>query len=224
MRTKFKKVVFAFIVFSIAALAANSSAAIITIGIEATVNYLNDNDNLLEGKVQIGSIITGAYTYDTDTPDTNPASFIGTYSHNGSQYGVTLTIGGFLFSTDTNNTNFRMTMVNDSLDIPGDGYSFISYNNLLLLNGVSIDSISWQLDDNTGTALSGVDLLTAAPVLSNWQFNNNLHISGGIGGIPPCYDKTFNMGAEVTSAFLIPEPASLLVLGAGLLIVMKRKK
>jgi hypothetical protein len=205
-------------------LAANSSAAIITIGIEATVNYLNDNDNLLEGKVAIGSIITGTYTYDTDTPDTNPASDIGNYLHYSPPCGILLVVGGFNFMSDPSNTNFGVGITDNYQGLMQDNYGLGSHNNLPLSNEVLVDYISWSLSDYSGTALSSTALSTTAPILSDWDYDYNiLTMAGGIGGISPCYDKTFYIEAEVISAVLIPEPISLLLFGLGTIAIIRNR-
>ncbi len=193
-----------------------SNGQLITIGIEAVVNNVTNGYNL-EGKVTVGSTITGSYTYDTDTLDTNPTSFIGGYSYNSSSCGITLNIDELVFYTNIYNVDFRMTIVNDSPDIPGDGYSWCSYNNNDLDNGAKVDSIYWQLIDNTGTALSSTALPTTAPVLSDWAYND-LSISG-----PGYGSDYFFIGATVTSAVLIPEPATLLLFSIGTLLLRKSR-
>ena len=206
MEKKWKLLRFVFAVLLLF-LPAVSYGQLITIAITANVTSVSDSYNLLQGNVTVNSTITGTYTYDTSTPDTSSTSFIGKYSHYGSQCGTTLNAGGLFFSTNSNNTNFCITILNDSLDIPGDGYSWRSYNNSDLANSVKVDSIYWQLVDNTGVALSTPELLTTAPILSNWQYSNNLSITGGI-GTAPCYDKPFSISANVVSAVLVPEPRS----------------
>jgi len=221
MRTKFKKIIFAFLIFCIAALAANSSAAIITIGIEATINSVDDYYNLLEGKVHVGSTITGTYTYDTSTIDTNPISTLGDYLHSAPPCGVVLNLEDLVFSTDFEDVGFFVGIANNHQG--NDGYWINSFNNINLYNNVEVDSILWQLDDLSGIALSSTTLPMTAPILSDWDYNT-LGIGGGIGGTAPCYDKTFGIYAEVTSAFLIPEPISLFIFGFGLLTIRFRKK
>jgi len=224
MRTKFKKVIFSSLIFCIAVLAVNSSAAIITIGIEAVVTGVTDNDNLLEGKVAIDSIITGTYTYDTSTLDTNPASDVGNYYHYTFPCGINWTVGGFVFKTDPDNTEFLVHITDNYQEYVPDYYGINSFNNVPLSNGVKVESIYWELGDFNGTALSSTVLPITAPVLTDWTSNwNNLSITGGIGGTPPCYEKTFGVTAEVISAVLVPEPMSLLLFGFGLLAVRLRR-
>ena len=92
-------------------------------------------------------------------------------------------------------------------DLPwGDSYFFISFSNLALLNGTPVDYISWQLDDPTCNALSSDSLPTTAPVLDDWQSMFGLRISA---------DRMWGIDGTVTSAGLIPEPATLLLLCFG---------
>lgn len=197
-------------------------ADLITIRIEATVNYVSDYCNLLEGKVSVGSIITGTYTYDTSTPDTNPSSQVSEYWYYSSPCGINWNVGGIIFNTDPTNTKFVVGIANDYIDHPGDGYWISSSNNSSLDNGVQVDSIAWQLDNYSGTALSSTALPITAPILSDWD-NNIIRINGGVGGIPSCYEKTFNINAQVFSAVLIPEPMSILFFSFALLALRKNK-
>ena len=56
------------------------NAELITIVIEGTVTSLIDDgsgDGWLDGKINIDDPVTGTYTYDTLTADTNPLSQVG---------------------------------------------------------------------------------------------------------------------------------------------------
>ncbi|MCJ7777770.1 MAG: PEP-CTERM sorting domain-containing protein [Sedimentisphaerales bacterium] len=195
-----------------------AQAVPITIEITGEVTNFSDGTGLLN-TIHVGSIFSGSYTYDTSTPDTNPALDLGDYFHYNTPCGIDLTVGGFVFKTDPNNIKLLVEVSNNYSY--QDNYLVRSYNNLFLYNGVDVDHISWQLDDYSGTALSSTALPTTAPVLSDWDYNN-LIISGGIGGTPPCYEKTFAISAEVTSVVLIPEPMSLFLFGLGGLLIRKR--
>jgi hypothetical protein len=218
-----KRLAIIFAILVCAFLPAVSNGQLITISIEAVVTGVTDNDNLLEGKVTIGGTITGTYTYDTSTLDTNPLSGTGNYWYYVPPCGITLTIEDFVFGTNFGNVEFVIGITDTVQGVPGDAYWLHNYNNLQLSNNVEVDAISWQLNDYGGIALTSTALPTTAPVLSDWGYNT-LSISGGIGGIPPCYEKTFGIGANVVSAVLVPEPISLYLFGFGLLTIRFCKK
>jgi hypothetical protein len=72
----------------------------------------------------------------------------------------------------------------------------ISYNNLFAVSAMGefvTNTIDWQLDDSTQTALSSTALPRTAPVLSNWQSIFGLSISS-------MGDDSFLIRANVTSA------------------------
>ena len=184
-------------------------ATLIAIEIEAVVVDVRDQAGYLEGKIKPGDIITGWYTYDTSTPDSNPLSQVGDYEHRIPTCGIFLSAGRFNFETGPTDIDFLLEIVNDS--ISGglhDAYGLISYNNLPLSNGTLVDEISWWLGDLSATALSSISLPTTPPSLPDWE-TNVLHLYG--------FKDTFHIFAEVTSA--IPEPATILLFGVGALIL-----
>jgi hypothetical protein len=188
-------------------------AELITIYLTAEVTALDDRDNLLESKVSIGDIITGSYSYGSDTLDTNPLDEAGEYWHYSPPYGISLNVGGFVFQTDPQNVDFLVAVVNDHLN-EYDLYLLQSYINLPLTNGVHVGYISWQLDDYSATALSSVALPTTPPVLGDWEFNNLNIVLGQYASVV--------MHARVTNA--VPEPATVLLLALGSLIIARRRR
>ena len=175
-------------------------AALITIQIEAVVDSVQDEGDYLDGKIGVGDIITGWYTYDSSATHLPGER----YKFESAPYGVFLSGGGFDFQTDPSSVYFEMGIGNDLSW--GDPYYFISFSNLSLLNGTPVDYISWQLDDPTGNAVATDALPTAAPVLDDWQTVFGLRISA---------DRMWGIGGTVTSAQLIPEPATLFFLCLG---------
>jgi hypothetical protein len=185
-----------------------AKATLITIQIEAVVDSVDDSGNYLEGQINPGDIITGFYTYESTTPDSNPLATIGRYEHHVPPHGIFLSVEGFDFETDPANVDFLIEITNDYP--PNDDYFLLSHSNLPLSNGVLVDSISWWLYDPTGSALSTDALPVTAPLLNDWQ-GNHLRLEG---------DRTFLIDAHVTSA--IPEPTTFLLLGLGGLLLRKR--
>jgi hypothetical protein len=201
-----------FVLAVLLCLPATSYGQLITIGITANVTNVSDSYNLLESKVSVGDTITGTYTYDT-TP--SPGYFF--YSP---PSGIILTLGDFMFATDTGNVKCLLGVIDNHQGQLHDYYYIESYNNLSLGDGVEVDDILWQIEDYSGAAISNATLPTNAPVLSDWDYNV-LSITGGNG--IPC-DKTFSIVATVISAELVPEPMSILLFGFGLLALRKLKK
>jgi hypothetical protein len=184
-----------------------TEATLITTEIEAVVDSVSDEGNYLEGKIKVGDIITGFYTYDSSVTRLPGER----YEFDSPPSGVFLSVGGFDFETDPTSVDFEMGIGNDLSW--GDTYFFISFNNLRLSNGTLVDGISWSLEDPTGTALSSDTLPTSAPILDQWG-DNRLRLHGERG--------RYIVDAEVSSA--IPEPATVILLGMGGFLLSRRSR
>ena len=179
----------------------------ISIAITGTVRLVDDRDNILSGAIRPGDAITGVYTYDSTTTDSNPIAEVGDYWHTTSPYGISLTVNGLSFGTDPTNVSFLVEIVNDYAPgiLPTDNYLLRSYNNLFAVSApggpfgeAPMNLIGWQLDDPTASALSSPALPTTPPVLTDWQSIFGLDISsmGGMG-------EMFLVRSDVTSAVLV---------------------
>src|SRR5690242_14308746 len=161
--TEFKS--YSSLVFMLAVLALPGSARTspISVAITGTVRIVDDSNNILGGSVVSGDTVTGVYTYDSATPDSNSIPEAGDYWHTSAPFGISLTVNGLTFRTDPDNVSFLVEIVNDYAPgtPPTDNYVLHSYNNIFavsapagMFGGTSMDLISWQLDDPTATALS----------------------------------------------------------------------
>ena len=200
------------LVFVVLALsAATTNATIVTIGITGEITYVGrgewPNENF-----KVGDIITGSYTYDTDTPDQNPSPTIGHYQYSTVPYGIILQTDNFVFKPDPDHVDFLITILNDNSG--RDCYCLLNYGTILLPDNIHIGTIGWQLDDYSGTALDTDALPTTLPSLENWQGELMIESSYKGGAI---------LGARVSTVYLIPEPATLLFLTLGGAILMKHK-
>jgi N-acetylneuraminic acid mutarotase len=182
-----------------------AQAAPITIQFSAEVAVVDDFSDLLGGAISVGNTITGEYTYESTTMDSNPLSAVGDYWHTTAPYGISVNAGGFVFSTDPANVGFLVEIVNDDLS-PGfatDQYLLRSYNNLPLSNGIPVGHIAWQLDDPTATALTSDALPTSLPVLTDWQSLFGLTLEGGTSQFP---GASYFIRAHVTNVAVRPAP------------------
>jgi hypothetical protein len=132
-----------------------------------------------------GAEVRGQYTFNAQTPDTNPMDVVGDYWHNAAPYGVKVRIANFMFKSDPAAPQFLMEMVNDYYGL--DNYVFHSYTNVAS-NGVHPQVISMQLDDPTMANLSSAALITTAPVASAWT-----------GSIPQLSIAGFGFGYVITA-------------------------
>jgi hypothetical protein len=192
-------------------LPAVSNGDLITIGLTAEVTGVSDIYGHLEDKIHVGDTVTGTYTYDSATLDSEPDPAVGRYEYSTPPAGICLTVGGLEFKTDPCSVGFELYVADNYLG--EDRYGVSSYSNLPLPNGTPVQSIAWYLEDSTGTALSSDALPLTEPNLADWDYNWGLHITT---------DRDFGIGATITSAVLIPEPATLLLLAFGVTLFKRR--
>lgn len=151
----------------------------VTISFEAQVSFVRDFGRILNGAVSPGTVITGAYTYDGSTPDSNPATDVGDYAFSKAPYGVTVNASNILFQTDPDNVKFALELVNNLGGSTQDNYLFRSSSNISSLPGLAVRQINWQLDDPTGIALFSDALPIIPPALASWQSVSGLRIESG---------------------------------------------
>ncbi len=196
-------------ILAVILLAGFVNAEIVQINIEAEVTSVDDSGNYLEGNINVGDTITGYYIYDTETPDSNPSESVGDYYSGG----IYLSCNGLDFRTDQNNSNFKVTILNDHTGV--DAYGIKSDNNLSSINGVILNRIYWGLQDIDCLYFDSTNLIDYAPDLSaGWEFND-LDITS---------DRNFSIRGEVTSATKVPEPSTILLFGLSSLFLKRKNK
>ncbi len=190
-----------------------ANAEIVTIALEAVITMVDDSGNLLEGAINVDDVITGIYTYNTDTVGiytSDATSDWGAYYHTETPYGLSLTFdNGMACGTDPGNIDFEIKIIDGHEGIMTDNYYLHSFNNLPLDNSIAVDHITWHLsEDETGGAIDSTALTATAPVLEDWT-SSVLTIKG---------DRTptqLIIESTVYSVEVIPEPATILLLAIG---------
>jgi hypothetical protein len=215
-------ILFFIIVVMFVGMAVFSSAAraeLVTIAIEGVVDYVNDPFGLVAGEITAGGAITGTYTYDLTTPDSNPLGEVGDYEHRSAPSGIRMSVGGHDFTTDPGNVNFLIETIDN---YGGDAFLLVSYNNLFPLEGIIFTNISWTLGDDTENAFSSASLPTTAPNVLDWDYNF-LQIGGSDSDIRVPGMKSFGMAGHITSAVVVPEPTTVFLVGLGMAGVRRRR-
>ena len=203
-----------------AALTTAANSELITIGLTAEVNSVSDHAGLLNGEIMSGNIISGYYTYDTNTENSSTWwPEVGEYYQSEPECGVYLSSSNFEFRSRPGSDDYSITITNNWTPDGSDQYVLISNDNLPTFGDIGIESISWQLDDPTGNAISSHELTATPPTLINWDSVYGLSITSEKTG--PGMDQFF-ITSHVTSVWLIPEPTTIALLGVGILFFRKQ--
>jgi len=195
---------------------------LVIIQFNAEVTSVSDYWGILQGEITVGDTIAGTYTYDTSAPNLNPPGNLARYEYHAPPSGVSVHISGFESGSDPDNTNFFVEIEDDAHLVAGtrDTFSLVSENNLPFGSDVFVDDISLDFEDYSGHALSSVALPTHAPAVVDWSLAQ-VYISGNDLQNNRLF---FSITGDLTSAVLIPEPATVLLLGMGCMVLLRRHR
>jgi hypothetical protein len=150
----------------------------VSFSVNATVREVWDYDNVLGYNINVGDAITGTYTFNKNTPDTDPSSNFGRYEHvpGSGSYGFDITIA---------NTNLKTNTMMDMFAIMiGDGQGWSDFyaaeqfgTQLPFINDSVVDSMGVFLDDPDGKLVMSTALSNQPPTLSTSGFRD-FHIGG----------------------------------------------
>jgi len=216
--------IMAAVIWGLSCCVPSADATLVIVAITAEVTSVGDGTGtgLLENRINVGDTITGVYIYDLSTPDSDRWPDRGLYEHDASPAGITLMVGGLVFMTDPENVDFTVDIRDNAGYIWGseDSYALEAQNNLPLENGFPVQYISLELRDSSFSALSSDALPTTAPVLEDWDWET------GFITIRSWWGREYGFGihANLTSAVLIPEPATIWLFVLGSLAMLRKRR
>ena len=208
-----------------------ASATIITVQVTGIVNEVFTDGGLnLDGSVGVGTPMSGYCTYDSQTADLNPIESNGKYA----LLSISMTVGNYNFTPDPLLPEYIFFYV-----YTGDyGYSAsggnIRFDGTVYLDGApqSYEDINWSiatlelidLGTNSGEYIS----TDALPDLDSWP---DLSIFDVCRDFEAAFHKSYSYGdgdfvirGEITSLTVVPEPATLFLLGLGSLALLTKRK
>ncbi len=183
----------------------------ITIQISGEVNSLGGYTEAIPDTIYAGVAFTGTYTYNSSTADSDSNPQRGEYVYD-SPYGISILVGGYEFKTAPSHTGqVEMRILTNDL------YIVFSDENVSIPSvDFEVDTIRWDLHDNTYDAISSDALPTTAPVLDDWNYNV-LKIYGAYG------PNRTGLAIYGTVTQATPEPLTGVLMTLGVLFLRRRR-
>ena len=154
-----------------------ANAELVSVQVSATVEDVYDPGNAMGGAVQIGTKITGTYTFDIATPDADAYVGFGHYRHPLGVGGFDLSVGGLPVRTD--NQALAGLFAVDVINFPADeGYHVGSFDNLQpWANGARLDYVSIDLH-NWSDGIVESEALPSSPPNPLLFEDHSLYVKG----------------------------------------------
>lgn len=181
-----------------------ASAGLVTWDFTGVITAVTDPNGMVTGSVDIGTPFSGSVTFETTTPDTAPGDVtLGTYD------GAITDLSG-----SVNTLNFFGAGVFNSIHVddsgaPGDTITLLA----ALLNTPSLgetSSVGFAVADSTGDMFANDSLTGEVPVFEFGIF------------ILETESQSLHLDGTITS--IVPEPASLVLLAAGAVPALWRRR
>ena len=204
---------------------APASATILTVEVEGVVDSVSVGGRFaLDGSVGVGSAMTAFWTYDTETPDLGTGSY--------AVISISMTIGNYTFTHNPASSElslFTVYTVDPGYYVRSDGPRF---DGTIYVDGSpkTFDDITWEepygrvrlMDVLTSSYeyITSTELPNSFPDIS--VFDSRREFRTGFGEPLSVSNRgTFIIEGDLT--YLVPEPATLLLLGLGSLALLKRR-
>ena len=196
-----------------------SHATLITFGFTGTVSSISDVTNALGGSVDVGTVFSGQYNFESTTAGTCTPNIICT-SYFPAVTSATVTIGGNKFDRSGMNSTI---VVADGAMIASSSGSVVQADIYQVVIPLFTEfAFSITLVDSSNTAFNDMTLPLVPPDIAKFdpmpnQFEIHEQVPSG----------TIGIAGIITSIYSVPVPAAVWLFGSGLLglvCVAKRKK
>ena len=144
-----------------------STLPIVKFGVNATVREIWDDQNVLNGTIRPGDVVSGTYTFNINTPDTDSHPDYGRYEHvpGSGDYGFDINWSGANIRTNTATDLFTITVSNGAPS--PDFYAVEQFGtNIPFINGTVVDGTGIFVDDPTGVMFNSAALAATPPNIS----------------------------------------------------------
>lgn len=172
---------------------------IVTFNVSATVREIYDNDNVLGNIINVGDSISGTYTFNTNTPDSDGTPEFGVYEHTpgSGNYGFNITIGNANLTTNTSTDMFNIIIGDANGVLSSDIYAVDDFGaQQPFVNNTVVDNMGIYMDDASASMVTGTNLTNQPPSLAGAGYKD-LHI-GGMSTTAP-YSSYFSIIATLNT-------------------------
>jgi hypothetical protein len=177
----------------------SGSSNIVTFNVSATVREIYDYDNALGNMINVGDIISGSYTFNTNTPDSDSTPEYGFYEHTpgSGNYGFNINIANTNLKTNTSTDTFNIIIGDGNGSTTWDTYGVDNFGaQQPFVNSTVVENIGIYIDDQSGNIITGTNLTDQPPALSGTGYKD-FYIGGT--SITTPYSSYFSIIATVNS-------------------------
>lgn len=166
------------------AIATDARAEQVTVAFQAEVTQVLDSQGFLAGRVNVGDIVDGQYTYDTGTPDASSDPTTGSFTHP-APHGMAMVINDLGFQSQPG-YGYRMTTFDVGTPGKHDVLTLSSFKNTfdVAVPNATSSYMELRFEDADGTALATDAAPASGPLLPGWPFTRIFLSSNRMGTSP----------------------------------------